>query len=123
MIEHYKANRCDPRTKTLIFSDGLTIPRCIELFERFHGRVQVAFGVGTNLTNDVGPNALQLVLKMVRATASRWPRYRTPRQDHGGGRGLPELPAPGVRPAGAAHARQRPGHPHRAGDALILLFL
>jgi nicotinate phosphoribosyltransferase len=66
MIEHYKANRCDPRTKTLIFSDGLTIPRCIELFERFHGRVQVAFGVGTNLTNDVGPNALQLVLKMVR---------------------------------------------------------
>ena len=65
MIEHYKANRCDPRTKTLIFSDGLTIPRCIELFERFHGRVQVAFGVGTNLTNDVGPNALQLVLKMV----------------------------------------------------------
>ncbi|MBS0302077.1 MAG: nicotinate phosphoribosyltransferase, partial [Proteobacteria bacterium] len=42
MIEHYKANRCDPRTKTLIFSDGLTIPRCIELFERFHGRVQVA---------------------------------------------------------------------------------
>ena len=65
MIEHYKANRCDPRTKTLIFSDGLTIPRCIELFERFHGRVQVAFGVGTNLTNDVGPDALQLVLKMV----------------------------------------------------------
>ena len=65
MIEHYKANRCDPRTKTLIFSDGLTSPRCIELFERFHGRVQVAFGVGTNLTNDVGPNALQLVLKMV----------------------------------------------------------
>ncbi len=65
MIEHYAANRCDPRTKTLIFSDGLTIPRCIELFERFHGRIQVAFGVGTNLTNDLGPEALQIVLKMV----------------------------------------------------------
>ncbi|HMN20549.1 MAG TPA: nicotinate phosphoribosyltransferase [Ottowia sp.] len=65
MIEHYRANRCDPRTKTLIFSDALTVPRCIELFRRFHGRIQVAFGIGTNLTNDVGPEALQLVLKMV----------------------------------------------------------
>ena len=65
MIEHYQANRCDPRAKVIVFSDGLTIPRCIELFERFDGRIQVAFGVGTNLTNDVGPAALQLVLKMI----------------------------------------------------------
>ncbi|MDO5692459.1 MAG: nicotinate phosphoribosyltransferase [Pseudomonadota bacterium] len=65
MIEHYQANRCDPRTKTIIFSDGLTVPRCIELFERFDGRIQVAFGVGTNLTNDVGPAALQIVLKVI----------------------------------------------------------
>lgn len=65
MIEHYRANRCDPRTKVIIFSDGLTFPRCIELFQRFHGRIQVAFGVGTNLTNDVGPEALQIVLKMI----------------------------------------------------------
>ena len=65
MIEHYQANRCDPRTKVIIFSDGLTIPRCIELHERFRGRIQTAFGVGTNLTNDLGPEALQLVLKMI----------------------------------------------------------
>jgi nicotinate phosphoribosyltransferase len=65
MIAHYKANRCDPRSKLLIFSDGLTIPRCVELFERFNGRIQLAFGVGTNLTNDLGPEALQLVMKMV----------------------------------------------------------
>ena len=66
MIAHYAANRCDPQDKLLIFSDGLTIPRCIEIFERFHGRCQVAFGVGTNLTNDVGPEPLQIVLKMTR---------------------------------------------------------
>jgi nicotinate phosphoribosyltransferase len=65
MIEHYQANRCDPRTKVIIFSDGLTIPRCIELFQRFDGRIQTAFGVGTNLTNDLGPEALQIVLKMI----------------------------------------------------------
>jgi nicotinate phosphoribosyltransferase len=66
MIAHYAANRVDPRTKVIIFSDGLTVPRCIELFRRFHGRIQVAFGVGTNLTNDMGCQTLQIVLKMVR---------------------------------------------------------
>ena len=29
MIEHYQRNRVDPRTKILIFSDGLTIERII----------------------------------------------------------------------------------------------
>ncbi|MFT4193935.1 nicotinate phosphoribosyltransferase [Ottowia sp.] len=65
MIAHYALNRCDPRTKIILFSDGLDFPRCIELFQRFHGRIQVAFGVGTNLTNDLGPEALQIVLKMI----------------------------------------------------------
>ncbi len=65
MIAHYAANRCDPRTKLLIFSDALTIPRCIEIFQRFQGRIQTAFGVGTNLTNDLGPEPLSIVLKMI----------------------------------------------------------
>lgn len=65
MIEHYQANRCDPLSKVIIFSDGLTIPRCIELYERFRGRIQTAFGVGTNLMHDLGPQPLQIVMKMV----------------------------------------------------------
>lgn len=65
MIEHYKNNRVDPLTKTLIFSDGLTVPRTIELYKRFHGRCQLAFGIGTNLTNDLGYEPLQIVIKMV----------------------------------------------------------
>lgn len=67
MIEHYKANRCDPRTKTFIFSDSLTFERLIKLFRRFKGRVKLGFGVGTNLTNDLGPEPLNIVIKMVRA--------------------------------------------------------
>lgn len=67
MIEHYKANRCDPRTKTFIFSDSLTFERLIRLFRRFKGRVKLGFGVGTNLTNDLGPEPLNIVIKMVRA--------------------------------------------------------
>ncbi|MNX79580.1 Nicotinate phosphoribosyltransferase [compost metagenome] len=56
----------DPRGKTLIFSDALNIPKVIELYERFRGRCKLAFGVGTNLTNDLGYTPLQIVIKMVR---------------------------------------------------------
>jgi nicotinate phosphoribosyltransferase len=66
MLAHYQANRVDPLSKTLIFSDSLTIPRVIELSERFGGRCKLAFGVGTNLTNDLGYTPLQIVIKMVR---------------------------------------------------------
>jgi nicotinate phosphoribosyltransferase len=70
LIEHYRQNRVDPHTKTLIFSDGLTVPRTIELYQRFRGRCQLAFGIGTNLTNDLGDPPdhvpLQIVIKMVR---------------------------------------------------------
>ncbi len=66
MIAHYHHNRVDPKTKTLIFSDGLTVPRTIELYRQFQGRCQLAFGIGTNLTNDLGYDPLQIVIKMVR---------------------------------------------------------
>ena len=65
MLAHYVANRVDPRTKTLIFSDGLTVPRTIELYQQFRGRCQLAFGIGTNLTNDLGYEPLQIVIKMI----------------------------------------------------------
>ncbi len=70
LLAHYRDNRVDPLTKVLIFSDGLTIPRIIELYRRFNGRCQLAFGIGTNLTNDLGDppvhEPLQIVIKMTR---------------------------------------------------------
>ena len=70
MLDHYSRNRVDPRTKTLIFSDALTVPRIIELYQQFKGRAQLAFGIGTNLTNDLGDPPdhvpLQIVIKMTR---------------------------------------------------------
>ncbi|MCX8004753.1 MAG: nicotinate phosphoribosyltransferase [Burkholderiaceae bacterium] len=66
LIEHYRKNRVDPRTKTLVFSDALDFPRVAELYRRFKDRAIVAFGVGTNLTNDLGYTPLQIVIKMVR---------------------------------------------------------
>jgi nicotinate phosphoribosyltransferase len=64
MIAHYGRNRVDPRTKTLIFSDQLSFPLAIEIARRFHGRVRTAFGIGTNLTNDVGFTPINIVIKM-----------------------------------------------------------
>jgi nicotinate phosphoribosyltransferase len=66
LIRHYESNRVDPSTKTFIFSDGLSVPIAIDLFKRFHGRAKLAFGIGTNLTNDLGVKPLQIVMKMVR---------------------------------------------------------
>ncbi|MDQ6618829.1 MAG: nicotinate phosphoribosyltransferase [Pseudomonadota bacterium] len=66
LIAHYQKMRIDPRTKTMVFSDALTVPLAIRLFQYFRGRAHTAFGIGTNLTNDLGDTALQIVIKMTR---------------------------------------------------------
>ena len=66
LIEHYKTMRIDPHTKTMVFSDSLNVPLAMRLYEYFKGRVQTSFGIGTNLTNDLGYEPLQIVIKMTR---------------------------------------------------------
>ncbi len=66
LIAHYQKMRIDPRSKTMVFSDSLNVPLAVRLFEYFKGRSQTAFGIGTNLTNDIGSEALQIVIKMTR---------------------------------------------------------
>jgi len=68
MIEHYESLRIDPKTKQLVFSDGLDFEKAAMLNEHFKGRAKVSFGIGTNLTNDferVVP--LNIVMKIVEA--------------------------------------------------------
>ena len=66
LIAHYRRMRIDPRTKTMVFSDQLNIPLAIRLYQHFKERSTLAFGIGTNLTNDLGYEALQIVIKMTR---------------------------------------------------------
>jgi len=66
ILAHFKANRVDPTDKILVFSDGLDIVKVMGLYDYFRGRCQVAFGVGTHLTNDLGPAPLNIVIKMTR---------------------------------------------------------
>ncbi len=64
-IAHYQKLRIDPATKMLTFSDGLSIPKAVALHDYFKGRIQTSFGIGTDLTNDLGLAPLQIVLKLV----------------------------------------------------------
>ncbi len=64
MIDHYRANRIDPRSRNLIFSDSLDIPRASAIWQRFRDQSNVSFGIGTNLTNDVGVDPINIVIKM-----------------------------------------------------------
>lgn len=66
-IAMYQRMGTDPMTKTLVFSDGLTFAKMIELYRAFSGRIRTSFGIGTNLTNDVGNKPLDIVLKLVAA--------------------------------------------------------
>lgn len=64
-LAHYRRLHINPMTKRLVFSDGLDIPKAVELYKRFHGRVHTVFGIGTNLSNDTPHKALNIVMKMV----------------------------------------------------------
>lgn len=65
LITHYESLRINPMNKTAVFSDGLDFPLAFKLAERFRGRINTSFGIGTNLTNDLGYKPLQIVMKMV----------------------------------------------------------
>ena len=52
IIHWWKQKGKDPKQKLLIFSDGLDVETIEETYRHFHGKVRMAFGWGTNLTND-----------------------------------------------------------------------
>ena len=66
-LAHYEKLRIDPHTKRLVFSDGLDIPRALALYRHFGERTQLGFGIGTQLTNDMGIEPLSIVMKLTHA--------------------------------------------------------
>jgi nicotinate phosphoribosyltransferase len=65
LLAHYRKLHIDPRTKYAVFSDSLDFPRALDLCARFEPQIMTSFGIGTNLTNDLGHTALNHVLKMI----------------------------------------------------------
>ena len=64
-ISHYQKLKIDPKTKSLTFSDGLDLQKAWDLHQYFKARIKTNFGIGTNLTNDMGLTQLNIVLKLV----------------------------------------------------------
>lgn len=66
MIKHYESLGIDPKTKTLLFSDSLNFKKANELFHYFNSRTNVAFGIGTYISNDTDVPALNIVMKVTK---------------------------------------------------------
>jgi len=66
-LAHYAQLRIDARAKRLVFSDGLDVPTALSIYRHFADRVQLGFGIGTNLSNDVGIKPLNIVMKLTEA--------------------------------------------------------
>lgn len=64
-ITFFEAHGIDPRDKTIVFSDGLDIDTIVVLADHFKDRVNVLFGWGTTLTNDLGVQPNNFVMKAV----------------------------------------------------------
>ncbi len=58
VIAAYRAIGIAAEEKALVLSDALDLPAIIEAQERFAGRIQISFGWGTGLTNDLLDNVM-----------------------------------------------------------------
>jgi nicotinate phosphoribosyltransferase len=70
IIAHLLKYGIDPTSKLLVPSDGLTVSKMEELFLHFEGRIKIAFGWGTDVTNDLGFKTYSLVMKLVEANGN-----------------------------------------------------
>ena len=64
-VRHFEELGIDPATRTLVFSDGLNFDKSLAISRHFGDRIHTSFGIGTWLTNDVGGQPLNIVLKLV----------------------------------------------------------
>lgn len=64
-IKHYESLGINPLYKYIIFSDGLNLEKVEEITKYCRGRIGISFGIGTNLTNDVGLKPMNIVMKLI----------------------------------------------------------
>ena len=73
-IAHYKSHGINPLFKYIIFSDGLNLAKVEEITHYCRDKIGISFGIGTNLTNDVGLQPMNIVMKLygVQADNGDW---------------------------------------------------
>jgi nicotinate phosphoribosyltransferase len=91
MIAHYRSLGIDPMSKTIIFSDGLNYDKVARIANYCHDKIGMSFGIGTNFSNDAGPPAMNIVIKMTEAKPAhqQWTPVVKLSDEHGKYTGLP----------------------------------
>lgn len=77
IIGKYRSLGIDPRTKQVVFSNGLNVDDAIGIQQYATGKCQPSFGIGTYFTNDfpgIKPKNIVIKLVAVKITES-WPFY------------------------------------------------
>ena len=69
-IEHYQKFGINPLSKYIIFSDGLNPEKVKLIAEACKGKIGLSFGIGINLTNDVGLRPMNIVMKLTEVLTS-----------------------------------------------------
>jgi nicotinate phosphoribosyltransferase len=64
LIEHYRTLGINTHTKVAVWSDNLDIELAEKLWKTFAPKIKTSFGIGTNLTNDMGLKPLSQVIKL-----------------------------------------------------------
>ncbi len=88
IIEKYRSLNIDPRTKQIVFSNGLNVDKAIEIQQYAAGKCLPSFGIGTHFTNDFeGVKPMNIVIKLVAVKITEsWPFYLSTcklSEDHG----------------------------------------
>lgn len=67
-VARYEELRVNPKLKYIVFSDSLNVEKVLQIKSYCGDRIGATFGIGTNLTNDVGNNvkSMNIVMKLFR---------------------------------------------------------
>lgn len=77
ITEKYRSLKIDPRTKQIVFSNGLDVDSAIELQKYAQDKCMPSFGIGTHFTNDFdGVSPMNIVIKLIAVKITEsWPFY------------------------------------------------
>ncbi len=77
IISKYRSLNIDPRTKQIVFSNGLDVDKAIEIQRYAQNKCIPSFGIGTHFTNDFkGVKPMNIVIKLVAVKITEsWPFY------------------------------------------------
>ena len=77
IVAKYRSLNIDPRSKQIVFSNGLNVDSAIEIQNYARGKCIPSFGIGTHFTNDFeGVRPMNIVIKLVAVKITEsWPFY------------------------------------------------